>query len=240
MLPLSWLPLYLVLVGLTTGLGMVLWSVRRAPRVSIREAAARSSIAELGPGRFRITGRVVPIRTTASEVDGAPCVYVERARYEHVGGGFLPLMREVAHGHSAHSFYLDDGSGRILVDPAASLLDCATATGDGGLVAERRLRAGEEIEIVACFRASDGCSFAELDEGPYRAAASPLEPGPDDVGPPRISYRTLEGMERSRIDELTSFLRGAGALVIAMSLFFGAFALWMHWFAVVIPETLPQ
>lgn len=237
MLPLSFSPLYLVLVGLAAGLGMVVWSVRRVPRVAIREAAAWSSIAELAPGRFRLTGRVVPIRTTASEVDGAPCVYVERARYAPLGGGLLPLLREIAHAHAAHAFYLDDGSGRILIDPAATLIECATTTGDGGLLAERRLRAGEEIEIVACFRSSDGAR-REPEAGPYRDAPAGFEAGPDDVGPPRISYRTLEGMERSRIDEATGFLRGAGALTIAISLFFGAFALWMHWYAVVIPDAL--
>lgn len=238
MLPLSFSPFYLVLAGLVTGLGMVVWSVRRVPRIALREAAARSSIAELAPGRFRVTGRVVPIRTTASEVDGAPCVYVERARYAPLGGGLLPLLREVAHAHAAHAFYLDDGSGRILIDPTTSLIDCATATGDGGLVAERRLRAGEEIEIVASFRARDGAPHDATDAGPYRDAATGFEAGPDEVGPPRVSYRTVEGMERSRIDDATGFLRGAGALTIAMSLFFGAFALWMHWYAVVIPDAL--
>ena len=96
-----------------------------------------------------------------------------------------------------------------------SLVDCATVTGDGGLVAERRLRAGEEIEIVASFRARDGVPHDASDAGPYRDAAAGFEAGPDEVGPPRVSYRTLEGMERSRIDDATGFLRGAGALTIA-------------------------
>lgn len=221
------LPLDLVVAGIAAGTGMVIWSIRRAHAPTLREGATRTSIAELGPGRFRVVGRVVPIHTTASEIDGAPCVYLERARYASAFGGFVPLLREVDHGWAAHRFYLDDGSARILVDPAETLIECATTTGDGGLVAERRLRAGEEIELVARFRAADGASAPDLDEGPYRAPASAWQAGPDDVGPPRITYRTEEGMERASLDEVSTFLRGAGALTIATSLLFGGIILWI-------------
>lgn len=232
------LALYLVIVGLHVGLALLYWSIKRSPLAPLREAAISSRIAELTAGRYRVTGRVVPVRTTASEIDGAPCVYLERARYASIGAG---VFRQVAHAHAAHSFYLDDGSGRLLIDPATTLIDCSSATGDGGLLVERRLRAGEEIEIVGQFRTTDGLSLADLEgEGPYRAAPSPFEAGPDEVGPPRISYRTLEGMERTRIDEATSFIRGAGALVIAMSLCFGAFALWMQLHPVVLAEPVAE
>lgn len=225
------MPLYLVLAGTAAGLVLVGWSVRRARAPSVREAAARTSIAELAPGRFHVRGRVVPIHTTRSEIDGAECVYVERARYAHVGAGLVPLLREIDHGYAAHRFFLDDGSGRLLVDPAETLIDCATASTDGGLVAERRLRAGEEIELVACFRAADRSTAPDLDEGPYRAPAGSWEPGPDAVGPPRISYRTEEGMERAALDDVSSFLRGAGGLMIATSLLFGGVMLWLHTWA---------
>jgi hypothetical protein len=222
------LPLYLVLAGTTVGLLLVCWSLRRAHAPSLREAAAHTSIAELAPGRFHVRGRVVPIHTTRSEIDGAACVYVERARYAHVGAGLVPLLREIDHGYAAHRFFLDDGTARILVDPGETLIDCATASGDGGLVAERRLRAGEEIELVACFRPADRALAPDLEEGPYRAPASSWEAGPDEVGPPRISYRTEEGMERAALDDLSSFLRGAGGLMIATSLLFGGVMLWLH------------
>ena len=221
------LPLYVVLAGTAAGTAMVVWSVRRAHAPMLREGAALTSIAELGPGRFRVVGRVVPIRTTASEIDGAPCVYLERAQYASALGGLVPLLREVDHGWAAHRFYLDDGSARLLVDPAEVLIECATATGDGGLVAERRLRAGEEVELVARFRPADRSSAPDLDEGPYRAPASAWEAGPDEVGPPRISYRTEEGMERASLDEVSTFLRGAGALTIAMSVILGSVLTWI-------------
>jgi hypothetical protein len=226
------LPLYLVLAGLLPGAALLAWSWRRSPAPAVREGAARTRIADLAPGRFCLTGRVVPICTVRSEIDGAACVYLERARYEYVGGGIVPLLREVAHDYAAHRFYVDDGSARILVDPGDALVDCATATGDGGLVVERRLRAGEEIELIGLFRPSDRPSEPDLgDEGPYRAAAARFEVGPDAVGPPRISYRTDENMVRGSPDEVTTFLRGAGVLIIATSLLFGGAVLWLQWSA---------
>jgi hypothetical protein len=221
-------PLYVVAWGVVAGAAMVFWSVRRVPPLPVREGALQSKIADLAPGRFRVTGRVVPIHTTKSEIDGAPCVYVERARYSNVALGFLPLLREVSHSYAAHRFYLEDGSGRMLVDPSETLIECATATGDGGLVAERRLRAGEEIELIGRFQHADRASQPDLDEGPYRTHASGLEPAPDDVGPPRISYRTEEGMQRAGPDEMTTFLRGAGAMMIASSLLLASVLLWLQ------------
>lgn len=222
------LPLYLVLAGSSVGLALVVWSIRRARVPAVREAAMRTSIAELGPGRYHVRGRVVPIHTTASEVDGARCVYVERARYAHVGAGLVPLLREVDHGWAAHPFLLDDGTGTLRVDPCEALIECATATTDGGLVAERRLRAGEEIELVASFRAADRSSAPDLDEGPYRTAAAGWEAIADEVGPPRITYRTEQGMEKASLDEVSSFLRGAGVLMIATSWLFGGVVVWLQ------------
>jgi hypothetical protein len=163
---------------------------------------------------------VVPIRISQSAVDGTACVYLERAEYRPIGRGLVPLMREITHAAIAHRFYLDDGTGRILVDPSETLIDCATLTADGGLLAERRLRAGEEIELIAEFHADDRPP-SDGDEGPYRAIATGLVPGPDSVGPPRISYRTEQGMDRVVLDDFSSFIRGAGALMIAISVLFG-------------------
>ena len=49
----------------------------------------------------------------------------------------------------------------------------------------------------------------------------------DEVGPPRITYRTEEGMERANLDEMSTFLRGAGVLIIAISILFGGVLAWL-------------
>lgn len=136
----------------------------------------------------------MPIETSRSAVDGSDCVYVERAEYRSVGTGLVPLLREVEHAAATHPFYLDDGTGRLLVDPGLALIECSTATADGGLTAERRIRASEEVALVATFAAVE--ADHEPGDGPYRAAARRWTPVADDAGPPRLSHRTEASMVR--------------------------------------------
>ncbi|HJL14800.1 MAG TPA: hypothetical protein RMH99_04040 [Sandaracinaceae bacterium LLY-WYZ-13_1] len=205
-----------VAVALAAGIGLLLWGRARARSDGqLEEALPECRLVDLEPGRFRVTGRVVPITTTESAVDGAACVYVERAEYTTVGARFVPLMREVEHGASCHPFYLDDGTGRLWVDPATALIECATATADGGLTAERRLRSGEEVVLSASFEPSTG-QLDDEGDGPYRASARKWRAVPDPSDPPRLSHRTEEGMVRPPPDELTAFLGGAGAMMVAM------------------------
>jgi hypothetical protein len=200
------------------GLLLLLCRFRARP-TGVEEALPWCPIAELEAGRFRIVGRVIPIATSPSLVDGADCVYLERAEYRAYGNGFVPVMREVEHRAECHPFYLEDASGRILIDPAITLIDCATAVGDGGLIAERRLRAGEEVALAATFQPSR----AELEEGegPYRASARQWEAIEDDAGPPRLSHRTEDGMIRPPPDGLTAFLGGAGAILMGAAILLG-------------------
>ena len=74
-------------------------------------------------------GRVVPLETTRSEVDGADCVYIERAEYRRVGSG-VPLLREVEHRAVTHAFLLEDDTGQVLVDPGRALIECARLSED--------------------------------------------------------------------------------------------------------------
>jgi hypothetical protein len=185
------------------------WLRARARR-PLAEAARGRAISDLVPGRFRVTGRVVPLRTTASAIDGAPCVYIEHANYRTVGHDLVPLMREVDHGVVAHPFYLDDGTGRLLLDPAQAIVEAVTLSEDEGLTAELRLRAGEEIQLLATFERRP----LDADAGPYRGLEGwvPVE---DDAGPPLLTHRTEPGMVRP-VDDVGAFLTG-----IAFILLFG-------------------
>ena len=195
---------------------------RRLAVVRPADAAQRSAIADLERGRFKVTGRVVPIESTPSAVDGVPCVYLEHAEYKVFGSALVPVLREVAHRTRAHPFWLDDGSGRLFVDPSFARIDAVTLDADEGLTAERRLRAGEEIELVACFEPRERVAAAE--DGPYRGRAVVWEAIDDLQCPPQISYRTDSSMVLAS-DETVGFLRGLAGLMIAISLVIAAIGL---------------
>lgn len=208
-------PWAIVVVALGSGAALLAvsrWRVRTS--TAIPEAVRGCPIGELEAGRFLIVGNIVPLETTRSRVDGVECVYAERAEYRTVGSGLIPLLREVEHRAVCHPFYVEDATGRVHVDPATTLIDCATAIADGGLTAERRLRAGEEICLVATFEASD--SDHEKGEGPYRAGARRWVAVADDAGPPRLSHRVVSSIVKPPPDELTAFLGGVGAMMMMM------------------------
>jgi len=206
----------MIIVGaFSTGLLALLVSrFRVRSRTRVSEAVPTCDVAELEKGRFRVVGRVMPIETSPSTVDGSDCVYVECAAYRAVGTGWVPLMREVEHGAICHPFYLEDGTGRVLVDPGHTLIECATVTTDGGLTAERRLRAGEELSLVATFVPVE--AELELGDGPYRAGARRWSPTGDETGPPRLSHRTEPSMVAQPLDDMTAFLGGIGAMMMLM------------------------
>ena len=207
------------MIGCAVGAGAMLlaWARLRAlSRHRIEEALPECRIAELEPGRFRVIGRVVPIQTTPSGVDGADCVYLERAEYRSVGTGFVPLLREIEHAAVCHPFYLEDESGQLFVDPATTLIECARVTTDGGLSAERRLRAGEEVSLDAVFAPGDG--GMDHHEGPYRANARRWTALADTNDPPRLSHRTERDMIGAPLDDVSGFLGGAGAIMMAMGI----------------------
>ncbi len=187
---------------------LLAWSRRAAP-TRIEDGTRRRAIAEIGEigeGRFRIRGRIVPFETVASAVDGAQCVFVIRASVDPQQG----MLRDVEHELSAFPFRVDDGTGSIEVDPRRVIVDAPAAHGDAGLVVEQRLRAGEEVEVVARFRpCARGCA-------PYRGAGMLLEPVPDDADPPRVSpsEERLDGLvTRAEV----AIARGAAVGVMAGS-----------------------
>jgi hypothetical protein len=208
----------LITLGLGGAVGLTAWLRARARR-PLAEAAGGRVISDLSAGRFRVTGRVVPIRTTQSAIDGAPCVYIEHACYRTVGHDLLPVMREVDHGVVAHPFFLDDGTGRLLLDPAQAIVEAVTLSEDDGLTAELRLRAGEEIQLLATFVRRP----LDADAGPYRGLEGwvPIE---DDAGPPLLSYRTEPGMVRPT-DDVGAFLTGVAFIVLTVCAFFAVLGL---------------
>ncbi len=183
-------------------------NVRMRRHKPVGEAAPRRPVGELGEGRFRIVGKVVPIAATPSGIDGVPCVFVEHVEYTPIGG---LMRRERVHSLVAHPFFVDDGSGRALVDPRGAFVEAVTVWGDGGLSVERRLRTGEEVEVVGSF------GYVEVEEaGPYRGVGGLWAATQGPWGPPRISYRTEAGMVQPS-DEVAAFLRAAGVFLATVT-----------------------
>jgi hypothetical protein len=199
----------------SAGLAALGFVARRAHQPPPLEGIRTTSIAELETGRFRIAGTIVSDRSIPSPYDGSPCVFFEHADYSPTLGPGL-LVRETERWTEGRSFYVDDGTGRVRVDPLQSVIEAAVLHEDQGLTAERRLRVGEEIEVVASF------ALLEPDEAsPYRDVGFEWRSVADEWGAPRLSYRTLPGMLRPQ-DEVGMFIRASSIFVASVTLLLAA------------------
>ena len=213
-----WFPL----VASTVAVALFAWGEARARKRRLRpvdvheDDAPRCAIADLGPGRFRVVGFVRAFESVQSAIDGASCPFLEAIEYRTMGGA-MPMARAVEASLASYPFAIDDGSGVLHVDPSELDVDAAVLLEDGGLTTERRIRDGEEIELVATFaRIARG--------GPYREGTETIAPVSDDGGKPRLSFRTEHGMAAPH-DEVAWAMRGLGALMFATAGVFVTFAL---------------
>ncbi|MCC7538015.1 MAG: hypothetical protein IT379_17450 [Deltaproteobacteria bacterium] len=212
-----WFPL----VASTMAGGLLAWGEVRArlrrvgPVDAHEDDVPRCAIADLGPGRFRVVGFVRASESVLSTIDGAACPFLEATEYRSLGGA-VPMARKVEASRVSYPFAIDDGSGVLRVDPADLDLEAAVLLEDGGFTTERRIRDGEEVELVATF-ARTACG------GPYREGTETLAPVTDADGKPRLSFRTERGMA-SPPDEVTWAMRGLAALTIATAAVFVGFA----------------
>jgi hypothetical protein len=197
--------LLLGLAGAVALFGAAAWRARRARPP--REIVVARHVSELTEGRFRVIGRITAMQTVSSAVDGSPCVYVDVSELRSFGGA---LAREVVREVHAMPFLVDDGTGLVWVDPREAEIEAVTVREDLGLTTERRLRVGEEVEVVGTFRRLE----VESEGGPYRGVSSVWSVAGDAGGAPRVSYRTEPEMVIAG-DELAAFFRGAGVLLVA-------------------------
>lgn len=198
----------------SAGLAVLGYVARRAHRRPPLEGIRTTSIADLETGRFRIAGTIVSERSVPSPFDGSPCVFFEHADYAPTLGPGL-LVRQTDRWTEGRAFYVDDGTGRVRVDPLQSIVEAAVLHEDEGLTAERRLRVGEEIEVVASF------ALREPDDtSPYRDAGFEWRSVSDEWGAPRLSYRTLPGMLLPQ-DDVGVFIRASSIFVAGVTLLLG-------------------
>ena len=208
------LPLFATLATIAVLLSLIGTVWARLDRPRIGEAVRTSDIADLREGRFRVVGRIVSDHVVESPVDGAACVFYEHADYVPAGVGSKLLIKESQRWSEGVPFYLDDGTGRVRVDPALLHIEAAMLVEDAGLTAERRLRLGEEVELVGSF------AMREVDT-PYRQNAREWCSVDDVSGAPTLTYRTLAGMEQPA-NEVAVFLRAAGVFVFGVGLLLAA------------------
>jgi hypothetical protein len=117
--------------------------------IAILRNTKEVSIAQARSGLVKIVGKIGAERASASLGGGAQVVYSElrhysvdrRSKYEEL---VLDRVEKITH----HKFWVDDGTGRVLIEPDKMRLELEVGGSTDELAAEFRFRLGGEVAIV--------------------------------------------------------------------------------------------
>lgn len=143
-----------------------------------------TAIANARDGRIKLVGIARGARTETSVVGTTPCIVLRRQlKRRTVQGGTSAVTTE--HFVWAYPFELDDGTGKVTVDPANAHLDLepflapeAMVMEQSSTMGEEGLRDGDTVVVVGDVRVSGGA---------YRAGAANIQ----FVTPPLVSWRSI-------------------------------------------------
>jgi hypothetical protein len=143
-------------------------------------------IAHAHEGLVKLVGTVGTSTTVASYYHREPCACLELRHYEVVsaaGGAKRALVRTE---REVHPFWIEDESGRIMVDPDTARIDYEVEGTDlENAVEEHRIRVGERVAVLGVVRrAGPQLSL------PMRRASTDFEQGWAFVGSPLVTWRS--------------------------------------------------
>lgn len=163
-------PAWLACLAATLAVSLVTWLINlRRLRAITDTPTARVASAAQGYVELVGSGRPLPDTEVLSPAHHLPCLWYRYRRYETRNDKWV----ETDAGESDAAFYLDDGSGRCLLNPAdAEILSDRTETFREGdiRIEEELLLAGDRLYALGDFVSLDG-GHARLDE---RAALNDL------------------------------------------------------------------
>lgn len=132
---------------------LLIWAIFFQRRhISVMEDTPTSKVRSVAMGFAELKGKAVPIGPLTSPVSNQPCVYYfYLVESEYTDGKGRRHRRVVRQGGSRAPFYLDDGTGRIMVFPHGAQMNVTNRTEslDGELiVTEHCILAGEPLYVA--------------------------------------------------------------------------------------------
>ncbi len=147
---------------------------------------APTAIAKATGGFVKIVGVLGSEHPTTSLHGAIPSAVREVQHFTEEGRG-LRARRVLARVERSEApFFIDDGTGRVVLAPGACRIDFEVESADGeALVDEVRLRVGERVAVLGSVE-----RVASAARHPLRQAPSALDDGLRFVGRPVVTWRT--------------------------------------------------
>lgn len=159
--------------------------------MSLAEARALASLPETSildarEGLVKLVGVLgcdVPTRSLYGDVLSA---VREVHHYNIEGAGLRAARRLTRVERSDQDFWVDDGTGRVVLAPTNCRIDFETEGGDPeSMIEERRLRVGERVAVIGTVRRVE-----QLSQHPMRQRPHEGDRSLQFVSPPLVTWRT--------------------------------------------------
>lgn len=170
-------------------------------------------IAEASSGLVKLVGVVGASATAQSYYHRVPCACLELHHYEtHGSAGGNPRRVFVRKERDVHPFWIDDGTGRLVIDPARARIDYEIeGTDQESSIEEHRIRVGERVAVLATLR----CTAPQLTH-PMRKAPSDFESRIEIVGECLVTWRSEPEVYPHLAPPIGSVALSAGSLGMAV------------------------
>ncbi len=155
---------------LAIGILLLLWSVLFSGRKRVIEDTPTSKVRSVAMGFAELKGEARPKVMLTSPYSNFPCLYYRYLVEVETYNGRHRSRRTVKQGESGASFYLDDGTGKILVSPkgAEFRLKNSSSTSDGEeLITEWCIMAGTQLYVAGTVGKARDSSSVELDQSAH-------------------------------------------------------------------------
>lgn len=172
----------------------------------------RTPIALATPGKLlKFTGSVGGLVTETSYYHRVPCVAVELRHYQVLESMKGPRRTLMSTDRKVHPFWVEDETGRVLIDPEQARIDFEVEGADlDSTVEEHRIRVGEKVSVIGVVQRS-GPRLSS----PMRSASTDVDSGMHFEGTPVVTWRTEPEVYPRLLPPVGGLALTAGSAVLA-------------------------
>ncbi len=185
-----------MLVGAAVGSAAAFLSVRQYYRqqfgpMTLRESRLLRSmpstpIALAHDGLVKLVGTIGSDAVSSSYYHRTPCACLELHHYDVVAAGGRPKRTLTKIERQLHEFWVEDETGRVIIDPEHARIDYEIEGTDiESAIEEHRLRVGERVVVMGRVRRA-GPRLTQ----PMRRAAADFDNRLEFIGEPLVTWRS--------------------------------------------------
>lgn len=211
------------LVILAAGIGLFIWELFFTGEKRVIEDTPTSKVRSVAMGFAELKGAAKPRVMLISPYSNFPCIYYRYVVEVESHNGKHRTRRVVKEGESGSSFYLDDGTGKILVCPKRAEFTLSNRVEAGSypeIVTEWCIMAGDQLYVAGTVGKMRDFSGPEFDQSAHyrqelkrcQDMLADVDLKPQDWTGPQAAEQARERLRKQILDLETKIQAAAQAV----------------------------